>query len=359
MPTFSFSSENILALSPAVFDAREAPFSIHGLYKPEEKGIFKRMPKELAEKTNAGVKLLYSNTAGARVCFKTDSAFISFGAVYPPMEYFSKGCGALSGTGAFCFDLYADGRHVQVLQPECLTANENQAFFDLKGGHYEAYAQLPGKRMRDITVFFPNFVNVEELYIGLEKDAVLEEATPYKNQKPVVIYGSSITQGACASRAGNTYPNILSRRHNFDFINLGFAGSCLAEDVMIDYLCSLDMSLMVFDYDHNTPSVDHLTKTHLPALQKLRAAHPDIPFILLSKPNLCGGEAYTKARLAVIEESYRALLSDGFGPVHFVNGFEIFKSCDSEMMTVDSTHPTDLGFYAMAKALDGIFALYF
>ena len=53
------------------------------------------------------------------------------------------------------------------------------------------------------------------------------------------------------------------------------------------------------------------------------------------------------------------LENDGCGPVHFVNGNEIFKSCDSEMMTADNTHPTDLGFYAMAAALDGIFSLYF
>ena len=358
MSHFCFTAPSILALSPTVFDAREAPFSLHGLYKPKEAGILKRMPKEIAEGVNGGVKLLYTNTAGARVRFATDSSFIAVGAVYPPMEFFSKGCVALSGTGAFCFDLYANGRHVQVLQHEGLIAGRHLAYFDING-RYEAYVQLPGKGMREITLFFPNFVNVEEVYIGLEEGSVLSAAAPYQNEKPVVIYGSSITQGACASRAGNTYPSILSRRYNFDFINLGFAGSCLAESVMIDYLSSLDASLMVFDFDHNTPSVDYLKRTHLPALRRLRSAHPDIPFILLSKPNLSGGEGYTKERLAVILESYHALLSDGCGPVHFVNGQDVFGSCDSEMMTVDNTHPTDLGFYAMAGALDSIFALYF
>ena len=359
MAGFAFSSQNILSLSPAVFNARRAPFSIHGLYKPEEEGIFRRMPADIAEATNGGVKLLHTNTAGARVRFATDSSFIAVGAYYPPMEFYSKGAAALSGPGAFCFDLYADGRHVRVLEPDCLSADENQAFFDIKNGHYEALANFGGKKMREITLFFPSFVNVEDVYIGLEDGSVLTAASPYNNKKPVVIYGSSITQGACASRAGNTYPAILSRRHGFDFINLGFAGSALAEDVIIDYLCTLDASMLVFDYDHNSPNADFLKRTHLPALKKLRAAHPDIPFILLSRPNLSGGEGMTLARIEVIKESFRALENDGCGPVHFVNGNDIFKSCDSEMMTIDSTHPTDLGFFAMAKAMDDIFALYF
>ena len=359
MSSFAFSSSDILSLSPSLFDVRKTPFSLHGLYHPQEEGLFRRMPREVAEATNAGVKLLYTNTAGARVRFATDSSFIAVGAVFPPMAFYSKGSAALSGLGAFCFDLYADGRHVQVLQPECLTADENQAFFDIQNGHYEAFARFGGKRMREITLFFPSFVNVSELYIGLEEGCALKEGTPYKNEKPVVIYGSSITQGACASRAGNTYPNILSRRHNVDFINLGFAGSAQAENAIIDYLGSLDACMLVFDYDHNAPNPDFLRRTHLPALRKLRAAHPTIPFVLLSRPNLSGGEAQTMERIEIIRESYRACLSDGCGPVHFVNGNEIFKSCDSEMMTADNTHPTDLGFYAMASALDDVFALYF
>lgn len=359
MSSFAFSSENILSLSPAVFNARHAPFHIHGLYKSENEGLFRRIPSDVAEATNGGVRLLHTNTAGARVRFATDSSYIAVGAIYPPMEFHSKGSAALSGLGAFCFDLYADGRHVQVLQPECLTADENQAFFDIKDGHYEAFANFGVKKMREITVFFPSFVNISELYIGLEDGCTLKKAAPYKNEKPVVIYGSSITQGACASRPGNTYPSILSRRYHFDFINLGFAGSAFAENAIIDYLCSLDACMLVFDYDHNSPNPDFLRRTHLPALRKLRAAHPDIPFVLLSRPNLSGSEGMTFERIEVIKESYRALLCDGCGPVHFVNGNEIFNSCDSEMMTADNTHPTDLGFYAMAKALDDVFKIYF
>lgn len=355
----SFTSPSVLSLAPRVFDVRQAPFSLHGLYEPRAEGLFRRIPLAVAEAANQRARMMHANPAGARVRFATDSSFLAVGATLPPMgDSEARGAGARMGAGAFCFDLYVDGKHKTMLCPETLSERGGVPFYDTAEGHYEALERLGPKRMREITLYFPLFVNVSALFVGLEEGCTVTEAAPYQNKRPVVFYGSSITQGACASRAGNTYPAILSRRHSFDFINLGFAGGALAEPPMIDYLCSLDASLLVFDYDHNAPSPDYLRRTHLPALRRLRAAHPDIPFLLMSRPNLCGGEALVKERIDVIRESYEALRADGCGPVHFVNGLEVYRGLDSEMMTVDGTHPTDLGFYAMAEALDGIFALY-
>ena len=147
---------------------------------------------------------------------------------------------------------------------------------------------------------------------------------------------------------------MLSRRLNFDYVNLGFAGACHAEAPMVDYLCTLPMSVLVFDYDHNCPSAEYLENTHLPALRKLRAAHPKVPIILMSKPNVHNGRDEAVKRMRVIERSYEALLKDGCD-VYFVNGLDVFDSRDSEMMTTDGTHPTDFGFYCMAEALMPIF----
>jgi hypothetical protein len=360
MKSFAFISPNILSLSPALFDVREAPFSLHGLYEPKANGLFRRIHEAVANAANERVRMMHTNPAGARVRFVTNSSFIAVGAVYPPMgDAEARGAGARSGAGAFCFDLYVDGKHVGLLSHEVLSERDGVTVFDVKDGRYEALERFGTNRKREITLFFPLFVNVERLYVGLEQGCTIEAPTPYKNEKPVVFYGSSITQGACASRAGNTYPSVLSRRYGFDFINLGFAGGALAEDPIVDYLCTLDPCLLVFDYDHNAWNPDYLRRTHLPALCKLRAAHPEIPFILMSRPNLCSGEAQVKERINIIRESYEALLADGCGPVHFVNGLDVYHSLDSDMMTVDGTHPTDLGFYAMAKALSEVFAIYF
>lgn len=143
-----------------------------------------------------------------------------------------------------------------------------------------------------------------------------------------------------------------------DYVNLGFTGSARAEDAIIDYISSLDMSVFVFDYDHNAPTPEDLRKTHYPALKKFREAQPDTPIIMLSRPNQCGGKKGAEERVQIIKESYQRLLDKGDKNVHFINGQDIFYSHDSEMMTVDDTHPTDLGFYCMAEAIEKVLKIY-
>ncbi|MBQ4050719.1 MAG: hypothetical protein IJD13_03755 [Oscillospiraceae bacterium] len=357
--SFRFRTLPAQAETLSVYNAEHAPFRLYGLYPHKQDGLFARMPKEIAGKISEKVSLLYTNTAGARLRFATDSRTIAVGAVYPPMTFPSERSVALSGAGACCFDLYVDGAHCQVMSPAGLIQRGSVMSYELSDGQYESAVSFEEKRMRQITLCFPSFVNISDLFIGLDKDAVLTEGTRYVNALPVVFYGSSITQGACASRSGNTYPNILSRRFSFDYINLGFAGACKAEEPAIDYLCSLPMQLLVYDYDHNTPSVEFLRETHLRGLRKLREAHPDLPIVLLSKPNQHNGKEEAIRRMRVIEESYRALQKESAAPVHFIDGQQIFESHDREMMTMDNTHPTDLGFYCMAEALSDVFKLYF
>ena len=355
---FIFKHPDIPQEKLDIYDARKEPFQICGLYQPKEPGVFKRMPTQIAQTVSKRVHLLHTNTAGGRIRFVTDSPILAVGAVYPPMEFPSARTAAFAGAGAFSFDLYADGQHVRVLWPMELTQRGSVVSFDIPDGQYEAFCQLGEKKLRQITLDFPSFVNIRDVYIALQKGSTVQAAPAYPNQKPVVFYGSSITQGACASRSGNIYQNILSRQLNFDYINLGFASGAKAEDAIIDYLCTLDMCMLVFDYDHNAKDIEFLEKTHLRALRKLRTAHPDIPFIVLSRPNRDPTQEIALQRAKLIEENCRILSAEGNAPVHFVDGQAIFHSHDREMMTIDGTHPTDLGFHCIAQALFALMASY-
>ena len=355
---FVFKHPNIPTEALTVYDARKEPFHIYGLYKPQDAGVFRRMPTEIAEKVSKRVNLLHTNTAGARLRFVTDSPYIAVGAIYPPMEFPSARTAAFAAAGAFSFDLYADGKYCRILWPMELVQRGSVVSFDIPDGQYASFCELGEKKLREITLNFPSFVNISEVYIGLQKGSVLEAAPKYVNEKPVVFYGSSITQGACASHPGSIYQNILSRKLNFDYLNLGFASGAKAEEEIIDYLCTLDMCMLVFDYDHNAKDIAYLEKTHLPALRKLRKAHPDIPFIVLSRPNRDPSEEQAVARAKLIKENCRIIANEGTAPVHFVDGQAIFHSHDSEMMTIDGTHPTDLGFYCIAEVLYDPMAMY-
>ena len=198
---------------------------------------------------------------------------------------------------------------------------------------------------------FPLYGTVKNLVIGLHKDAVLEEGAPYKyGEKPVLYYGSSITQGGCASRPGSCYQALLAHELGINYINLGFSGSAKGEDPMIDYLASLDPLVFVCDYDHNAPTPEHLQAT-LPKLYRVfREAHPDTPYIFVSAPNMDTG----KAKHDIVENTYQEAVASGDQNVYFVDGAHMFDDMKPHTCTVDGCHPTDLGFFGMAKSIGAV-----
>lgn len=314
------------------YSAEDAPFQIYGLLR--ENGKYRRMPEAIALGVSKGVHRLHTSTAGGRVRFVTDSNYIAIRATFSrvfPFAHFAM-------TGSTGFDLYADGAFVKTFTPPV----------DLTEG-YESVIDLRGNQMREITVNFPLFSGVTDLYIGLQEGARIEAPKPYANRKPVVYYGSSITQGACASRPGRAYQAVLSRALNYDFVNLGFAGSAKGEDAMTDYIKGLAMSLFVYDYDYNAPDVAHLEATHEKMFLGIREANPDLPILILSRPrfNLSGEE---KKRLDVIRTTYENALARGDNAVWLIDGPSLTALCEDEG-TVDNCHPTDFGFASMANAI--------
>ncbi len=313
------------------YDVLEQPFAVYGVKYEDDR--FRRMPRAVAEQVSEAVAFLNDNTAGGRVCFRTDSNKVAVHAqlcAVGKMPHFAL-------TGSVGFDVYADGRYVGSLIPP----------FDVQDV-FEAQVWLDGKE-HDIQINFPLYSGVRALYIGLQEQASLS-AAPAVSGLPVVFYGSSITQGGCASRPGNSYQAILSRELGFDYINLGFSGSALAEPTMIDYIASLPMRVFVMDYDHNAPDVTHLKRTHEPFYKAVRAAHPDLPIIMMTRPSyhLCDEE---KKRLAVVKATYRRARTAGDENVFFIDGRQLVGKTFAEIATVDGAHPNDAGFYTMAKRL--------
>ena len=145
---------------------------------------------------------------------------------------------------------------------------------------------------------------------------------------------------------------MICKRTNVDFINLGFAGNAKAEDTMINYICSLDPSVFVCDYDHNAPSAEHLEKTHMKLFKAFRKAHPTTPVIFMTAPgNLWTDGKYYAPRHELIYNNYLAVKNGGDKNVYFVDGLKFFPDDVRSACTVDGVHPNDLGFWFMAKAL--------
>ena len=329
-----------------LYDVREAPFRLYGLYDPKNEPQFKRIPTDVAERTSEGVAALHTNTAGGRVRFSTDSPYVVIRAVMPKIGNSIK----MPRTGSLGFDLYTDSDdgtdnfYVGTFIPPAHITDGYTAKLALAG--------VPG--MRCYTINFPLYNDISALYVGIAKGSRLEEGAAYRGSAPIVFYGSSITQGACASRPGNAYTAQVARRFGMDHLNLGFSGNGKAEDAIVSYMAGLDMAVFVSDYDHNAPDPSYLEATHCKLYKAIRAAHPDIPYILLSRPDFyayqkaLAGTMHSRERRAVVMNTYQYAMAQGDRNVYYIDGEQLLPN---DSCTVDALHPNDLGFYFMAERL--------
>lgn len=314
------------------YDPQKVPFQICGVFYAD--GKFRRLPESVAEATSPGVLRLHSNTAGGRIRFQTDSPFV---AIHAKLNGISRmSLFSLSGTAGF--DLYGDDRYMGTFMPP----------LDMQDG-YESILRFGSSQMREITVNMPLYSGVDAVYIGLQEGAKLLPPKPCKHQRPIVYYGSSITQGGCASRPGMAYEAIISRRLNADYVNLGFSGNAKGEQAIIDYIASLDMSIFVLDYDYNAPTPEHLLATHEKLFLAVRKAHPGIPIVMMSRPKVYLTDEEVRRR-EIVRATYQNAVDRGDKNVYLLTGAELMADCGNEG-AVDGVHPTDYGFASMARVL--------
>lgn len=336
------------------YNARRDPFRIYGLISGDEGEPFRRIPFKVAEQTNEGVLRLHTKTAGGRLRFKTDSPCVAIRAIMPKKCLMPH----MAFLGSAGFDLYVKEGETNLYKGSFVPPVG-------RTDSYESLIEFGSREMRDITINFPLYDDVNELFVGIEPDAELEPGDTYRSELPILYYGSSITQGGCASRPGNAYTNIITRNLNMDHINLGFSGSGRGEPVMAEYIAGQPMSLFFYDYDHNAPDVEHLARTHESFFLTIRERNPDLPIIMASEtdtPRTSQKAEDILRRRDVILRTYANAVNRGDKQVKFIDGAEVFKEAwklgvSADSCTVDGIHPNDLGFACMAKVFGDAIAI--
>lgn len=333
-------------------DPRVAPFSIYGIYFSKNDCKYLRIPTSVAEQMSQGALALYSHTAGGRVRFKTNSPYIAIKSInsnYGVQPH-------LTMVATYGYSIYINGKYYQKITPDLSNMKGDSSVVE-NDGIFRVTPYGLEKEIYEVEIFMPMYSGVNEFYIGLKESSVILPANPYKYEKPILFYGSSITQGGCASRPGNDYISHLSRKLNSDVLNLGFSGNGRAEKAICEYMASLDPSIYVLDYDHNAPNVEYLRGTHYPLYETIRKAHKDTPIVFISKPDFHTCCYYvTKPqdnidRRQVILDSYQKAKEQGDNNVYFIDGEKLFTDVDYDACTVDGCHPNDLGFYRMAQTI--------
>src|SRR5690606_14291067 len=208
--------------------------------------------------------------------------------------------------------------------------------------------------MTRFRLYFPLYSIVKELSIGVDSKAVIHPVEPVTKHR-VVIYGSSITQGASASRPAMAYPSILGRSLNLEIINLGFSGTGKMELEMAAIIKSIQADTFILDCVPN-PSPKQITERTVPFVTLLRETHPNVPIIMVESvfretgywDQRLGNRV--KAQNKAFRDSYQQLIRQGYSQLHYITSEQLIGN-DHEA-TTDGVHFSDLGHFRMAHTIE-------
>lgn len=317
-------------------------FEVNGLpFYRENEGRLWRLPARAEGTVPTAVWNLARCPSGGRIRFRSNTEALAIRLTYPSLP----GMRNMHAFGQAGVDAYVDGEYLASVAPRGATEVEAFFFRDLES------------RYREITLYLPLYLGVTVHAIGLVPGSEILPPAPFAIPDPVVFYGTSITQGGCASRPGNSYQAILARSLNLDFVNFGFSGSGKGEPEVARLIAEVTASCFVMDMAQNSPSVEALEAVYLPFIRILRERHPVKPIICItpiySTTELPGSavEKNYPAMRDVIRRAVAALSAGGDMNLYLVEGYSLLGPSDGDGL-VDGAHPNDLGFQRIADRLE-------
>lgn len=323
-----------------IYTYKDAPLELHGIPFFEKTGEFYRLPPEITDKIET-LSHYGRRSAGARLCFRTDATEFT---VRVSLKTLSVDRG---------LSIYAcQSAHV-------LVGDRNDAEFlghvrpdNYETKHFERTFKKSNK-MEDVTIFLPRNEIMEHIEIAVDNNARVEAPTPYRDIKPILYYGPSITEAGNCMTGFTAYPAIISARLNIDVYNFGFSGSALGEPEVAEYIKNIEMSMFVYEYEYNSPTVEHLENTHKPFFDIIRKANPTLPILITTYPKYrYNDEDY--ARRDVVKRTYDSAVSNGDQHVYFLEGESLVGEKDRMLCFMDEIHPNDIGMLRIADATEPV-----
>ncbi|MGV8090372.1 MAG: SGNH/GDSL hydrolase family protein [Mangrovibacterium sp.] len=316
-------------------------FELIGKGFPDTENLYERLPASLKDKTRPPVWSLSKNCSGLAIRFRTNSRIIAAkweltGDVV--MNHFAP-------TGIKGVDLYC------LEKGKWLFVNSGRP--NGKASSAVIINHMEGKE-KEYMLYLPLYDGVSHLEIGVEPRASVENPlvdSPRKD-KPVVVYGTSITQGGCASRVGMSYTNQLSRMLDRQFINLGFSGNGQLDLEIAEAMSGIDASCFVIDCLPNVTG-KQMEEKYIRFFEIIREKNPEVP-VLLVENVLFTHTAFDLQASSLVHEKnallysyYRDLKRKGDRNVYYLKAEGLIG--DDLEGTVDGVHLTDLGFKRQAE----------
>ena len=348
-PILSISQEE---LSVKWWDPKQSKFSvIEGqVWGAEVEDPYDRLPARAKADVAKDVWGNSKHAAGLMIRFRTNSQniIIRYGVV-------KKGSFAMNhmpATGVSGVDLYAidsDGKEIWCAGRRNFSDTITYRFNGLTPN--DEYHDLG----REYRLYLPLYNQVNWLEIGVQ-DTAYFRPLPARKEKPIVVYGTSIAHGGCASRPGMAWTAILGRNMDRPLVNLGFSGSGRLEPPVLDLMTEINAKVYILDCLPNLPknswgrlgisSDEEFRKRVLEAVRFLKSSKPDIPILLVDHAgyseqyiNKSRKESFSHVN-KLQKEAYHQLREEGYDELFYLTYDEIGMSRDG---TMDGTHPNDLG----------------
>lgn len=303
-----------------------------------------RLPQAVKSAVREPVWFLGTNSAGQYVEFTTDADSIQ-------VRYKVKhalNMPHMPTIGVSGVDLYA--------------RKESSLAWEWAFGQYQFkdtvtynFNNIGSDNKRTFRLYLPLYNTVDWLEIGISSNKQLQFVR--KDSKPIIVYGTSIAQGACASRPGLAWTNILGRDFENEVINLAFSGNGRLEKPLLDLIVAEDASAFILDCIPNLAITRERSEAQLDSLIRhavsmLRTKHPNTP-IILAEHSSAGTPGFQNIHTMyeygrsshVAASTFRQLKESGVKNLYFVPAKAFSLDVNS---TVDYAHPNDIGMIKIA-----------
>lgn len=347
VPSLAQTKQEIIWFNPVA----EKAAVLHGqIWRAGDlSSFYDRLPARAEALVRKEVWDLSRNAAGLKLVFNTDAEEIIVRYKVSKSNYAMN---HFPATGVSGVDLFAENT-----DGSWAWANAAFNFKDTITYTYSSLRLDKGKYKngRNFHLYLPLYNSVKWLEIGIPAGNTFK-FIPVSNEKPIVVYGTSIAQGGCASRPGMAWTNILNRNLNTPVINLGFSGNGRLEKEVVDLILEKDAKIFILDCLPNLGGeVENVVPKTIYAVNAIRAKYPNTPIILVDQSHYIDGRlqsARSKGILNINSVSfnvYKELQAKGVKKLYYLKREEIGLDMND---SVDGTHPTDIGMIKYAKAYE-------
>ena len=314
---------------------------------------YDRLPISYKEKVREPVWDLSKASAGITVRFHSNST--SIGLKWTVLNDFDMP--HMAATGIKGIDLYTkyNNKWRYVTTAGALVGQKKYQNNDVPKDSINEYELIKNltPEFREYKLFLPLYDGVTRLEIGIDANATIKRAVP-NAQKPIVFYGTSITQGGCASRPGMAHTNIISRKLDMECINYGFSGNGRMEMPIVEHISEIDANFYVIECLQNM-NTEEVKKRVLPLVKTIRKKQPNTPIVLVE--NMMYKTAFMDKTIETeliqenlaLKNEYDNILKSGIQNIYYIKDKQ-HEKMDNEG-TVDGVHLTDLGFLRYADYL--------